>query len=102
MSIQEKITVSIASEIKELIPGFLDNRRNDVEKMRQALEQSDFEPIRIIGHSMKGVGGGYGFDAITDIGAIIEQAAKRQDAKTVSRSVDELEGYLDRLEVVFE
>lgn len=98
----ERIIVHVDPEIADLIPGFLENRRKDTETMGTALQQGDFETIRILGHSMKGAGGSYGFDAVTDIGKALEQAAKDMDAESIQRSVQELSLYLDHVEVVYE
>lgn len=96
----EPIVVKIDPDLEDLIPGFLDNRRADVGKLRDLLEAPNFTEIRIIGHSMKGAGGGYGFDAITDIGAAIEDAALASDAATVVEQTAVLEDYLARVETV--
>ena len=98
----ERIIVHVDPEIADLIPGFLENRRKDTETMGTALKQGDFETIRILGHSMKGAGGSYGFDAVTDIGKSLEQAAKDKDVEGIQRSVGELAIYLDQVEVVYE
>ena len=63
----ERIVVRIDKDLEDLIPGYIKNRHNDIESMHTALESGDFENIRILGHSMKGSGGGYGFDEITTI-----------------------------------
>ena len=98
----EKIIVHVDPEIADLIPGFLENRRKDTQTMSDALTQGDFETIRILGHSMKGAGGSYGFDAVTDIGKSLEQAAKDKDAERVEQSLQKLSAYLDHVEVVYE
>ena len=98
----EKIIVHVDPEIADLIPGFLENRRKDIKAMDEALKQGDFETIEVLGHSMKGAGGSYGFDAITDIGKSLEQAAKDNDAEVIQRSVQELAAYLARVEVLYE
>ena len=98
----EKIVVKIDADLEDLIPDFLKNRHTDVETMRSALSSGDFESIRITGHSMKGSGGGYGFDHITDIGKCIEDAAKVQNGNEIKKQVDELVSYLDRISVVYE
>ena len=98
---EEKIIVHVDPEIADLIPGFLENRRKDAQTMGEALSQGDFETITILGHSMKGAGGSYGFDAITDIGKSLEQAAKDKDTEGIERSLQELSVYLNRLEVVY-
>ena len=96
----DKIIVHVDPELEDLIPGFLENRRNDIKSMLEALEQGDFETIRVLGHSMKGSGWGYGFDAITEMGGFLEQAAKKRDADEVRKWVGELVTYLERVEVV--
>ena len=97
-----KIIIQGDPDLEDLIPGFLENRRNDVEKLRTCLEADDFESMRILGHSMKGAGGGYGFDAITEFGASIEEAAKAGDAARIATTTDELAAYLERVEVVYD
>jgi HPt (histidine-containing phosphotransfer) domain-containing protein len=98
---QDKIYVNVDPDIRDLIPGFLENRYNDIQSMRDALAKTDFETIRILGHSMKGAGGGYGFDGITDIGAELERAAKVKDTAEITRGIEELASYLSRVEVVY-
>jgi len=99
---EEKIVVHVDSELEDLIPGFLENRRNDVISMLKALEQEDYETIRVLGHSMKGAGGGYGFDAITDIGASLEQSAKGRNPEEIRKWIDRLSTFLERVEVAYD
>jgi HPt (histidine-containing phosphotransfer) domain-containing protein len=98
---RQKIVVNVDMELEDLIPGFLENRRGDVNRLRSALAEGDFDTIRVLGHSMKGSGGGYGFDAITAIGREIEDAARARDSEAIARCVEQLADYLDRVEVVF-
>jgi HPt (histidine-containing phosphotransfer) domain-containing protein len=97
----EKIVVNVDSDIEDLIPGFLENRQEDVKSIYDALEKEDYETIRILGHSMKGVGGGYGFDEITDIGRSIEESAEGKNPEEVKKWVINLSNYLDRVEIVY-
>ena len=85
---------------KDLIPGFLENRRQDVVAMLDALDRGDFGTVGSLGHGMRGAGGSWGFQAITDIGAALEQSAERADTDASRKSVGELSTYLDRVEVV--
>ena len=98
----EKTIVRVDPDIAELIPGFLKNRRKDIAAMLDAVQRGDFETVRLLGHSMKGAGGGYGFDAITEIGAALEQAAKERNGAEIRSRVNELARYLDRVEVISE
>ena len=93
---------NIDSELRELIPGYLDNRRSDITIMTGAVDKDDFETVRVLGHDMKGSGGGYGFDAITDIGQTLERAAKDQNKTEIQRLAQELADYLERVQIVYE
>lgn len=99
---QDAIIVYVDPDLEDLIPGFFQNRQKDVQRLSEALETGDFETIRIIGHSMKGAGGGYGFDRVTELGAIIEEAAKVRDRQRIGEAVAELADYMSRVEVVYE
>ena len=97
-----KILVRVDPDLADLIPGFLENRRRDMGRIWEALARNDYETIRILGHSMKGSGGGYGFDAITEIGDALERAAKNADCKEMRKQIDELTLYLHRVEVIYD
>ncbi|MBU2521344.1 MAG: Hpt domain-containing protein [Desulfobacteraceae bacterium] len=99
---EAKIIVRVDAEIEDLVPGFLQNRQNDIKKILEALDVGDYETIRVLGHSMKGSGGGYGFDAITDIGLSLEQAAKAKNSEEVRKWAEELSNYLENVEVAYE
>ncbi len=94
-------TVTIDADLEELIPGFLANRRKDIANIQIALEAGEWETIRILGHGMKGAGGGYGFDAVTDLGAALEQAAAHADRDAVGELVGRLAHYLAGVQIVF-
>ncbi len=97
----EKIIVQVDADLEELIKEYLQNRRKDVEDILQALGNQDFETIRVLGHNMKGTGGGYGFDDITAIGCGLEDAAKAKDVPAIRQEVAVLLDYLQAVEVVF-
>lgn len=97
----EKIIVHVDAELEDLIPGFLENRHKDIKSMLEALEQGDYETIQVMSHRIKGAGGSYGFDAITDIGRSIEQAAKSRESEVIRKWVDQLSNYLQCVEVVY-
>jgi PAS domain S-box-containing protein len=96
----EPILVRADPKIADLVPGFLQNRRQDVIAMALALDREDFESVASLGHGMKGAGGSWGFQKITDIGAALEQAAGSADRDASRKWVSELSSYLDRVEIV--
>ena len=95
------ITVYIDPGLEEIVPGFLENRRRDVQTLETALQQNNLAQIHLIGHRMKGDGGGYGFDAISMMGAALEQAAARADRVAIQRHTTELIDFLGRVSVVY-
>lgn len=98
----DDIIVTIDPDLEELIPVFMENRNKDVQNLKTASAVNDFEALRSTGHSLKGVGGGYGFTRITEIGAEIETFAKMKDIEKINKYITELEEYLDKVEIRFE
>ncbi|MBF0568999.1 MAG: Hpt domain-containing protein [Nitrospirae bacterium] len=97
----ERIIVTVDSELVDLIPGYLINRRGDIEKMNAAIDSGEFEAIRVIGHQLKGSGGGYGFDFISDTGMALERGAKENNYEEIKKHIAALGDYLNRLETVY-
>lgn len=95
------VQVTVDKDLEDLIPGFLANRQRDIEKVEALLANGDLDGIRIIGHSMKGSGGGYGFPFITEIGAGLERAAIARDADIIRNAISELRHYLAQVEIVY-
>jgi HPt (histidine-containing phosphotransfer) domain-containing protein len=91
--------VEVDAELEPLIPAFLARRREDARKVRDAAVAGDFETARSLGHQMKGVGAGYGFQPITDLGAAVEAAAKSHDAARLVDLARALSEYLNDLEI---
>ncbi len=102
MADEEKIVVHIDADLKELIPGYIEKRYTDIETIRSALQNGEYVIIERLGHGMKGSGGGYGFEKITEIGKTIELAAKDRNAEQIISMLEELKNYLDRLQIVYE
>ena len=95
------ITLYIDQGLEEIVPGFLENRRRDAQTLETALQESNLAQIQLIGHRMRGDGGGYGFDAISTMGAALEQAAAREDRDAIRRHIAELIDFLGRVIVVY-
>ena len=101
MSVAERDIVQVEASLEPLVPKFMANRRKETAAMREALAAQDLDAVRRISHGMKGAGGSYGFDRITDFAAVIEQAAKSADVVMLERTLPLLEAYLDRVEVLY-
>jgi len=98
----DPIVVRANPKLADLIPGFLQNRRQDVAAILEALDQNQFAIVENLGHGMKGAGGSWGFQDITDIGAALERSAENADNEGSRKWVNELSRYLDRVEIVYD
>ncbi len=98
---ENMITLHVDQGLAEIVPGFLENRRRDVQTIETALQENNLSQIEVIGHRMKGDGGGYGFDVISTIGEALEQAALREDRDAIRRRTAELIDFLGRVTVVY-
>jgi len=98
----EKTRVTIDAELKELIPRFIQLRHEDIQAIKEALDEGDYETISRLGHTMKGSGISYGFDYISEIGKQMEHAAKSQERDGVNKCLLKLSNYLENIEITFE
>ena len=98
----QKIVIKIDPELAELIPAFLKNRESDIRGLNESLAKSDYVIIERLGHGMKGAGAGFGFDEITEIGALIEKAAKEKKSDEIQKGIEKLTNYMKLLEVTYE
>ncbi len=96
------LRISIDPDLRDLIPGFLQNRRLDIQALQEAVVVGNFDTIRTVGHRMRGDGGGYGFHMISEIGHALETAALQKNSQEITVRVQELTTYLGRIEVVYE
>jgi CheY-like chemotaxis protein/HPt (histidine-containing phosphotransfer) domain-containing protein len=86
----------IEPKLRVLIPGYIESRLRDLERLRAALEASDYETICDLGHKMSGTGGAYGLPRITEIGLLLEKAAREQNPEGIRAQTDELARFLAR------
>ena len=94
--------VYVDPDFADLVPGFLENRRAEIDIIRSASDEGDFQEIKRLGHGMKGAGAGYGFPVITDIGKNLEDAAIKEDAAAIESELKRLGEYLSAVRVEIE
>jgi HPt (histidine-containing phosphotransfer) domain-containing protein len=96
----DPILLRVKSKSADRIPAYLQNCRQNAAMMLDALDRVDFETVTILGHQMRGSGGAYGFQAITDIGAALQLAAESADTDESRKWVGELSNYLDGVQSI--
>jgi CheY-like chemotaxis protein/HPt (histidine-containing phosphotransfer) domain-containing protein len=97
---ERAMLVRTKPKLADLIPAYLQNCRQNVIAMADALDRVDFETVTFLGHQMKGSGGAFGFQAITDIGAALQEAGESADTAASRKSMGDLSRYLDRVATV--
>lgn len=92
----------INSDLKELIPSFFSNTREEINKLKDAVSRSDFGTIERMGHSIKGSSYGYGFNHMGLIGLQIEKAARDMHGRSkLPELLRQLIEYTDKVQVVY-
>lgn len=90
--------ILIASELKDLIPSFISNRKNDLHKIEVSIKNLDYSTLERVGHTLIGSCGCYGFDVLKHIGENIEKAAKEKNIQIIKENLlkykDVLENYI--------
>jgi PAS domain S-box-containing protein len=97
---KDTILVRVNPKFADRIPAYLQNCRQNVITIPDALDRGDFETVTTLGHQMRGSGSMFGFQAITDFGAALEQAAESADTDASRKWAGELSTYLDRVEII--
>ncbi len=95
-----RVTVEVEPDLIELIPAFLTRKNADLETLKDALAKGDLAAIGALGHRIKGEGGSFGFDAMSEIGAALEQAGKKGDGPSARQLIADLGEYLEKIDVV--
>ncbi|MFC5452494.1 Hpt domain-containing protein [Paenibacillus aestuarii] len=100
-NLKDKITVEIDADLEDLIPGYLRNKQNEIERMAAAMATSDFSAIALIAHGLKGNGAAYGFVPLSELGAAMEKAAGLQDGEAIGKLLEDMQAYLTQIEIVY-
>lgn len=96
-----KIKVEIDSELKEIIPSFLERKQKDVLRLETLIKDEDFAGLKAIGHELKGTCGSYGFDVLAKIAQNIETQAVEQDIDKLNLSFIQFKERLTNIEIVY-
>lgn len=98
----EKIRVIIDEDLEDILPTFLENRSNDIEKIKSALESSDLKAIEVIAHKLAGNAGSYGLHDLGKIGVALEESCNNESLGNIKEYFEQYKDYMARLEIVFE
>ncbi|HEY3308929.1 MAG TPA: Hpt domain-containing protein [Desulfuromonadaceae bacterium] len=97
----EGLIIEIDKELESVIPDFLESRHKDCLLIDDLLMHNNMDEISRLGHRLKGTGGSYGFDVISDIGRILEVAVAEEDPEAVDFARQALKLYLEQIRIVY-
>ena len=81
-------------EWAEMQEMYIAHTSKELAKIQEDLENMPLDSLRTFGHNIKGSGGMYGFDKITNFGLLIETASKTGDLEAIRSNLRELEIFL--------
>ena len=81
-------------EWAEMQEMYVNHTSKELLSIIENLETKSFDSLRTFGHNIKGSGGMYGFNEVTEIGAVIEAAAKDEDMALIKSNLNDLDLFL--------
>ena len=81
-------------EWAEMQEMYINHTSKELVSIMEDLETKSFDSLRTFGHNIKGSGGMYGFNEVTEIGAVIEAAAKDEDMALIKSNLKDLDLFL--------
>ena len=96
-----KVKIEVDRDLEDLIPGFMENRINDISLLEAALKNGDFEKLKSIGHKIAGNAGGYGFEKLGDLASDLELKSMDKDVDELRKILGDMKDYLGAVEVIF-
>ena len=88
--------INIDSDIYELVPGFSEARRKELDTLRKSVASEDFLTIAKISHTVKGIARPYGFPTLEALFVKLEQAAKSANAEACKTILSQVEDYFNQ------
>ena len=94
-------------EMADVLPEFVENLPSEVAALRSLLEAQSLAELQVTVHQLKGAGGSYGYQELTDAAAVAEQSIKARDSITSITAqvqmlislIQRVRGYRERAEV---
>ncbi len=86
-------------ELRQILGEFIDELPERVAKMKEQLGQNDLPSLRRAVHQLRGAGGGYGFDLITELASRAEETIDEGKAiEEIATRVDDLIALIRRVQ----
>ncbi|WXR60773.1 Hpt domain-containing protein [Peptostreptococcaceae bacterium AGR-M142] len=93
--------IYIDLELKDIVPIFFETREEELVLLEKYYNEKDSLKISDLAHKIKGSGTSFGFSDLNTIGNKLEKAAKKEDFDMIKMYIDELENYINNLEIYY-
>jgi PAS domain S-box-containing protein len=92
-------TMSNYRGMKKIIIEFVEGLPGEIAKIQDLLDHNDLNSLRRVAHQLRGTGGGYGFDVITDLAGNVEDAINAAETReSIDQRIRSLIGVIRRVE----
>jgi histidine phosphotransfer protein HptB len=86
-------------DFAELLQQFAETIPEKRQTVRALQQKGAVEELRVWAHQLKGASGGYGFPALSETAAELEQSCKTAQTERITQAVDRIIDYLNRIEI---
>jgi chemotaxis protein histidine kinase CheA len=83
-----------AEEWAEMQEMYITHTSKELAKIQEDIDNIIIDSLRTFGHNIKGSGGMYGFEEVTNLGTKIEASAKANDRSKIKLLLEELSVFL--------
>jgi len=94
-------TVEVDADVEELIPPFLESKKEELRQLKLKLDANDYEPVRQISHKLKGAFNMYGFRFLSDACATMEAVSPRGERDTIQEQLDAIDHFMENMTLQF-
>lgn len=94
------ILSNVEEELIPELPRFFENYSDDIENLKEYVDDRNAEEIENIVHRMKGSSGSWGFQAIHEATVKLENAARDRNWDSIQSSLETLENKVDKAKKV--
>jgi HPt (histidine-containing phosphotransfer) domain-containing protein len=81
---------------EELLNRYLERRKKDLENCSFWVKEGSFQNVERTGHQLKGNGETFGFGELSELGAILEEAAKKKDISKLHSILHDFDDWLKK------
>jgi len=98
---ETKYEVIIPRHLADFIPGFMENRRKELDAFEASFTSGDLDELGKLALKVKGYGTTYGLARITELGMELQEAAERGDYDAAAAYILLYRQYLDEVRITF-